>query len=49
MGEKERLVGWIPDRRGVRGLETGVRAQAQLEGIARKWSTWIWSQERSGG
>lgn len=36
MGENERLVGWVPHRRGIRGLEMEIRAQGQPEGIARK-------------
>lgn len=42
-------MGWLPDRRGIKGLETEVRAQGQPEAIAKKWPTWVWLQERSGG
>lgn len=36
----------MPDRRGIKGLETEVRAQRQPEAIAKTWPTRVWLQEK---
>ena len=37
MGENQQLVGWMSERRGVRGLDTDVRPQGHPEGMVRNW------------